>query len=575
MATVREDRTSGFRNQTSLFYDNFADGNMKGWIVFSGSASIVDGKLVASGDTVIRNYSYRAPSPSGYETKSNIGTVTIDTRYVEVDLNDGDELEYVIIVPSGFTWDNGSGDGLWSTAENWSGNVVPSSLDTVIFDETSTANCRLDTSVDVMNFVVHSGYTGTIDGATDDLDHAVSGYVSHAAGTISLGSGTWTVGGSWASSGGTLTEGGDSVYVGGDFTISGTTTNRAASSVWNLTGSGNLSIVNPVTKISQGNGITTTLTGDVNMTNGCSFLTGDNTSTIQDNGSQHLLSCEGISNVINNGATFSATSDGYIVIRYYNGTHNVSGDYGNAEFRLQCASGHGGNQTGDVTCYTIIYTNGSNKWDCNGYNLHLTGSLEVANTGTFYAGEGQVDIDGSLTLSSGTLEAESADILIESSWTNSGATVNEGTSTVTFDGSSTQQVTSGGESFYNLTLANTADTVQLVDALSVSNDLSVTDGTFDLNGFDVSVTGDFTVTNGTSSTFGTLDNRTITAGGNASLSGQPGSFLNLNAASTCILAVTGTLTADYATIAYNNASTSQGTATNSTNGGNNTNWVFS
>ena len=108
MATVREDRTSGFRNQPSLFYDNFADGNMKGWVVVSGSASIVDGKLVASGATVVRNY--RSPSPSGYETKSNTGTVTVGTGYVEVGLNDGDELEYVGIVPSGFGED-GFGEG--------------------------------------------------------------------------------------------------------------------------------------------------------------------------------------------------------------------------------------------------------------------------------------------------------------------------------------------------------------------------------------------------------------------------------------------------------------------------------
>src|SRR6185503_2597933 len=31
-------------------------------------------------------------------------------------------------------WDGGGGDGLWTTAANWSGNMVPTSLDNVVLD---------------------------------------------------------------------------------------------------------------------------------------------------------------------------------------------------------------------------------------------------------------------------------------------------------------------------------------------------------------------------------------------------------------------------------------------------------
>ncbi|MCB8991086.1 MAG: hypothetical protein H6664_07115 [Ardenticatenaceae bacterium] len=70
----------------------------------------------------------------------------------------------VIQVGSGVVWDNDSGDGLWSTASNWSGNTVPDSMDTVVFNATSTADALVDAAFSgtVNGVVMDTGYNGTI-----------------------------------------------------------------------------------------------------------------------------------------------------------------------------------------------------------------------------------------------------------------------------------------------------------------------------------------------------------------------------------------------------------------------------
>ena len=49
-------------------------------------------------------------------------------------------LLLLLFLNSGFatirTWDNGGGDGLWTTAANWTANTLPGSADTVLFDAT-------------------------------------------------------------------------------------------------------------------------------------------------------------------------------------------------------------------------------------------------------------------------------------------------------------------------------------------------------------------------------------------------------------------------------------------------------
>ncbi|MCF8370885.1 MAG: T9SS type A sorting domain-containing protein [Bacteroidales bacterium] len=66
-------------------------------------------------------------------------------------------------------WDNSSGDGLWSTPTNWSGDVLPGTADDVVFDATSVANCSIDGNYGIKSFTVDVLYTGVVSLGTNAL----------------------------------------------------------------------------------------------------------------------------------------------------------------------------------------------------------------------------------------------------------------------------------------------------------------------------------------------------------------------------------------------------------------------
>jgi len=70
-------------------------------------------------------------------------------------------------------WDGGGSDNKWSNPLNWSGDYVPTQLDRVIFDDTSSTDVELDRSQDVYSLDITSTYTGklssSIDGGTTTL----------------------------------------------------------------------------------------------------------------------------------------------------------------------------------------------------------------------------------------------------------------------------------------------------------------------------------------------------------------------------------------------------------------------
>ena len=122
-------------------------------------------------------------------------------------------------------------------------------------------------------------------------------------------------------------------------------------------------------------------------------------------------------------------------------------------------------------------------------------------------------------------------ITIGQNYVNDG-TLNNGNSTITFDGpAGTYTIQSGGsgvgKSFYNFRINATDATYNLSDVLDVDNDLRVTDGTFDLgaNTNDITVAGDWTIDLVNGGTFIHNDADVTLDGTNQTIDG--GTFYNL------------------------------------------------
>lgn len=148
-----------------------------------------------------------------------------------------------------------------------------------------------------------------------------------------------------------------------------------------------------------------------------------------------------------------------------------------------------------------------------------------------------------------------------------------GGSTLVLDGSSAQTLTLTSGELNNVSHSGTG-TLTLGAPLTAAS-IAQSAGSFDLNGKNVSVNGNLTVTGGGPSTFLNLGGRTLVVKGDASFSGQSGNLLGLNPASGWTIDVTGNLTADFAAVANSTASGTLGKpSANCVNGGGNVNWDF-
>jgi len=103
-----------------------------------------------------------------------------------------------------FFWVDDDVDGLFNNANNWSsssggagGLGVPSLQDKIVFDGGNVTNCRLNLAMTVGEIDMKAAYTGTIDGATDNLSHAITGDVTLDGTRFDMGNGTWTVSGNF------------------------------------------------------------------------------------------------------------------------------------------------------------------------------------------------------------------------------------------------------------------------------------------------------------------------------------------------------------------------------------------
>jgi len=139
--------------------------------------------------------------------------------------------------------------------------------------------------------------------------------------------------------------------------------------------------------------------------------------------------------------------------------------------------------SGSIIVDTLNISQGDSL-NTEGYSV-VVGSGGITNSGTLTTSGGAGGTSTVATSSGvtnhGTFNAGDSNLTLSGSFTNPG-TLNSGTGTITFDGDALQNI-SGTNTFYNLTVANTAatpsDSVDVdADAITVSNTLTISDGQF-------------------------------------------------------------------------------------------------
>jgi hypothetical protein len=162
----------------------------------------------------------------------------------------------------------------------------------------------------------------------------------------------------------------------------------------------------------------------------------------------------------------------------------LAGNFSNAD----TFTARSGTVTLDGTASGKTITSGGGSF----FNLTVNGS------GGVWTLQDAMDVNGSITISAGTLDASASNcsaascaITVAGSWSDSGNTFTERTGTVTFDGSGSSNTITEGGSFYNLVFNGTG-TWDAGALITVGNSLTLTAGTLDLSTYNLAVTGTFT-----------------------------------------------------------------------------------
>ncbi len=137
------------------------------------------------------------------------------------------------------TWDGGGIDNNWNTAQNWSGDTMPTASDDAVFDTTSTKNATINSAPSVNSITIASGYTGIITQAAGVGVTVGTGGFSKAGGTFTGNNASITISGSFSNTSGTFTSTSGTLTIGGSFANNGTFTHNNGTAAFNSTTSGN------------------------------------------------------------------------------------------------------------------------------------------------------------------------------------------------------------------------------------------------------------------------------------------------------------------------------------------------
>ncbi len=216
---------------------------------------------------------------------------------------------------------------------------------------------------------------------------------------------------------------------------------------------------------------------------------------------------------------------------------------------------------GEVTCDTLYLSANSSgetsTLDTNGQNLTCNnvsiGRATNDKKGKLLLNNSTLTVNETVTINNASvgineLDANNGTIYVGQNWNNQGK-FTAGTSSVIFNGTSPQSLTTSGDAFYDLTIDNTGginnNGVVLNEALTVNNTLTINNGKINTtsNNYSINVTGNFNQSSPTSEM--QVNSSVITVHGDFTADGTINSLQYNNAS----LVLTGTSRLTYNSLA--------------------------
>ncbi len=330
--------------------------------------------------------------------------------------------------------------------------------------------------------------------------------------------GAWTLQDNLTATSTTLTNGNlidnaKTVTVNGNISVANTAGLLTSTGPWVQGASGNLSnpnTGNPFYALTiAGSGVTTTLTGNVNVGNstiGGATTIGGITTAGKLTGNYNLNIAAAVNDAltVNNLTADSQISNLILGVRGGDRTQKaitVSNNLVAGDIRIATNAGYNLTATGNwnlgnnMVGFDSGATGLTHYTDMASYTL-TAGVLQIGENlspGYLKLGSSASHSISSITNDSGystcKLELGSSNLAISGNVDLTGITVTPGSSTFTFNGAGLQTLTTNNQSFYNLTHSGAGTLKLLANALTVTHDLTNSGGTLDSNGQTINVAG--------------------------------------------------------------------------------------
>ncbi len=416
-------------------------------------------------------------------------------------------------------WVAGSSSN-WNNTANWSttsggtgGSAVPVAADAVIFDGGGVGDCAIDLNASVTTIAINSGYTGTVT-QNAGITIATSSTFTIAAGTFTGGNSDIDINSTFTISGGTFTS------TTGNFYLNGAWTHTAGGTFNHNNGS----IISDASADRTWNFITSETFYNLNInhtgnTYDLFVSAGDNLIV-----TNTLLLTNGILTQNDAAAKLTAQANVTIASTWDGGTCDIefTGSVAVQDFDLTGATAlHTSPITinkasGKVRLLSALTAAGlvtitSGELDLNTYTFTSSGGFTQTG-GIFTSGAATMDFNTSdFTLSGGTFNATTGNWNLDGAFTHTaGGTFNLNNCNLICDFTADRTWNfATSETFYNLTINNTANTYDLFvsagDNLIVTNTLLLTNGILTQNDAAAKLTAQANVTIASTWDGGTCD----------------------------------------------------------------------